>query len=81
MTNETGVDENDDLGDVYGNSSQVLEEYCICGKIISCAKVTDYLSCGTCKSRIDKFSSVDDGIWCTECESYVVMRCFSKEAD
>ena len=45
VTNETGVDEIDDLGDVSSSSSQVLEEYSICGEIISCAKVTHYLSC------------------------------------
>ena len=56
VTNETGVDEIDDLGDVPGSSSQILEEYSICGEITSCAKVTHYLSCGMCKSRIDSFS-------------------------
>lgn len=74
VTNETGVDEVDDLGDVSGSSSQVLEEYSICGEIIMCSKVMYYLSCGMCKSRIDSYSSVDDGVWCTECMSCVVMR-------
>ena len=78
VTNETDVDEVD-LGDVSGSSSQVLEEYSICGEIISCSKVTHYLSCGICKSRIDSFSSVDNGVWCTDCESYVLMRRCSKE--
>ena len=50
VTNETGVDKIDNLGDVSGSSSQVLEEYSICGEIISCAKVTHYLSCGICKN-------------------------------
>ena len=77
VMNETGVDEIDDLGDVSG-SSQVLEEYSIRGKSISGAKMTHYLSCGMCKSRIDSFLSAD-GVWCTECESYVVMRGCSKE--
>ena len=79
VTNDTGVDGVDDVGDVSGSSLQVQEEYTICGVVVSCSKVMHYLSCGMCKCRIDSFSLADDGVWCTECESYVVMKRCPKE--
>ena len=40
VTNETAVDEVGDIGDVSGSSARVIEQYSICGEVVSCSKVT-----------------------------------------
>ena len=56
----------------------MLEDYMICGEVVSCSKVVHYVSCGVYKGRIDSVSMAD-GVWSTDCESYVTMKHCSKE--